>query len=93
MFGRKRIKHPDVSLYQYHYGEVFTNGAMEQAFEATFENPIVSFRGAGRVAGTFSALQPAPLYMLRRAPVAGMGTTAGQLLLHPLTDSPLGQGN
>ena len=93
MFGRKRIKHPDASFYQYHYGEVFTNGAMEQAFESTFSNPVFSYRGAGRVAGALSPVQPAPLYMKQRAPVAGIPTTAGHLALTPLTDNPLGLGD
>lgn len=94
LFSRKRVRHPDVGFYRYHYGEVFTNGAAEQAFESAFANPVVYSRGAGRYpSDTISATQPPPLVVVQRAPVAGIATIAGQLEFTSLTDNPLGIGN
>jgi hypothetical protein len=94
MFGRKKkCPHPTAGdFYHYHFGTEFNNGAMEFTFEPNFDLPVISFRGAGRLAGALKPLQPTPVYLSTlRVPVAGFGgIQAGQFVHQSLTDSPFG---
>lgn len=85
---RKKFGHPDTNLYSFHPGPIFTNGAAEMVFNQETTLPAIVARGAGRVAGSYSILQPAQLRVQHSVPVVGIGgLQAGQIalqgLMHP----------
>ncbi len=85
---QKRIKHPLAhQFYNYILGRRFSPGAQAESFEPRYQNPIFSFRGAGRLAGSLMATEHPQVYVARPAvPIAGIPTTAGQYILQPLLD-------
>lgn len=85
-----RIQHPTAhQFYQYQLGERFDPGAMAEAFVPKFANPILSFRGAGRLCGEICrpfASSP-QVWFNPIQPVIGLGgNIAGQFIHQPLLD-------
>lgn len=84
----EKIAHPNApSLYSYHRGDIYTNGAQEMVFNQKFQLPTLFFRGAGRLAGTMSVFQPNQVSYNNSVPVNSFGgTQAGQIILQGLLD-------
>lgn len=89
LFNRPRpvstIQHPTAhQLYNYLLGEIFLPGAEGEVFLPLNNNPLYNFRGAGRLAGTLSVLQPAQVRVPFMIGQAGIPTIAGQIIQQPL---------
>ncbi len=79
-------------LYQYRQARPFEPGAMDEAFLPKFSLPVISFRGAARVAGTLNKYQHPQVWFHRQIGVQGFGgVTAGQIIGQPLLD-PANEG-
>lgn len=80
-----RIVHPlNDELYQYRLGTRFDPGAEAEVFEPLFQNPVIMFRGAGKVAGSLSKLQHPQVYFNYQTGINGIPTIAGQIIQQPL---------
>lgn len=86
--NRSKIQHPlNHELYQYRLGPRFDPGAMAEVFEPLFQLPHILFRGAGRIAGTMSKLQPPQVWFTQQRGIVGLGgLQAGQVISQPLLD-------
>lgn len=73
--------------YDFRLGVRFDPGAQAEALEPLYENPVISFRGNGRLAGTLLVFQP-PQIMFpgTRGTVGYGGIQHGQLIGQPLID-------
>jgi hypothetical protein len=86
-FRSPRVPKSGTQLYDYRLGRRFDPGAPAEAFEMPFENPVILFRGSGRVAGAMLPLQPPQLMVNPNAGIAGIGgIQAGQFVGQPLID-------
>jgi hypothetical protein len=88
MRKQSNIQHPAATeLYNYADGVRFDPGSAAEAFLPEFANPIYLYRGAGRVAGSLSPLQPAQVRFLPLAGLQGVGgVQAGSIISQPLLD-------
>jgi hypothetical protein len=80
--------HPN-SLYSYHAGPVYTNGALQLVFDKKWQYPIVVMQGAGQYAGQWRTMQNPQLrahVALTPATLEGAGIRAGQINQQPLLD-------
>jgi hypothetical protein len=74
-------------LVDYRIGRRFDPGAPAEVFEQVFTNPIVLFRGRGRVAGSLYPLQPAQVWFGPQLGVQSLGgVQTGQYVGQPLID-------
>lgn len=82
------ILHPmNKELYQYHLGFRFDPGAAAEAFQPLFENPILSFRGRGRIAGALRVTQTPQVWYRQQRGINGLGgLQAGQIISQSLID-------
>lgn len=82
------ILHPQAhELYQYHLGVRFDPGAQAEAFLPKFGLPVISFRGAGRVAGEMRVTQQPQVWFTPQRGVNGLGgVQAGRVMFQPLLD-------
>ena len=80
-----KFKQPD-GIPNYLAGPQYNGeGAAAFIFEREFHDPTYSFRGRGRIAGSFQVHQPPQLYYTQCVPVAGIGgLVAGQIFGQPL---------
>lgn len=89
-----RIEHPRAhQLYNYILGHRLDPGAQAEIFEPLFSLPMINFRGPSRLAGTFQTIQPPQLTVQQALAVAGIPTTAGQLISQPLMVPDDASGN
>ncbi len=80
--------HPN-SLYSYHAGPIYTNGALQLVFDKKWEYPVVVTKGAGQYAGQWRTMQSPQLramVALTPATLEGAGIRAGQINQQPLLD-------
>lgn len=87
MFKRgEKINHPTAKeLYHYHLGPRFDPGAQAEIFEPENTLPLLSFRGAARLAGALDVVQHPQVYFQAQTIGAGLGgTIAGQIRFAPL---------
>lgn len=76
--------HPD---YDFRLGVRFDPGAQAEALEPLLMNPVVSFRGNGRLAGSMNKFQPPPAVFPGTIGIVGLGgIQAGGLVGAPLID-------
>lgn len=91
MFGKKPIviQHPRAyELYEYHLGDRFDAGVPAECFRPKFALPVVSFRGAGRVAGFLRAFQAPQVWYRQQVGVNGVGgVQTGGIGFTPLLES------
>jgi hypothetical protein len=84
-FFRQRSGHPDTGLYQYALYVAPTAGAQEEVFEPTFNLPLYSFRGIGRLAGAYMVTEHPQVLVSQAIPIAGIGgPSAGQIFNQPV---------
>lgn len=77
-----RIIHPlGFQYYNYVLGRRFDPGAEAEAFQQLFALPIISFRGAARLAGTLDKIQPPQVMVPLAIRTSGIPTIAGQFIL------------
>lgn len=81
------IVHPTADeLYQYALGEIYTPGAQGEVFLPLTTNPLYSFRGTGRLAGSLRPTQPPQVIVQPAVMVAGIPTIAGTFAFQGVTD-------
>lgn len=74
-------------VVEYRMGRRFDPGAPAEVFEQVFQNPIILFRGRGRVAGTLNKFQPPSVNVTPVLGIQGLaGIQAGQYVGQPLID-------
>lgn len=89
-----RVSHPLAPAFAYKVGDTFLPGAGNEAFETPFENPVLLFRGAGRVAGALSVFQPPQVWFNPQVGLNGLGgLQAGTIILQPLLDPSQFEGD
>jgi len=90
--ARKQFRQPD-GVPNYFPGPRYDGeGVAAFVYEEEFSNPIYSFRGNARVAGSLRIHQPPQVYWTQRVPIAGIGgLMAGQIFGQPLVQmEPVG---
>ena len=80
-------QYPNSPVNHFVIGRRFDPGAPGEVFVSDLGLPLIIFRGAGRLAGSLSKLQPPQVWFPPQAGVQGIGgIQAGQYVGQPLID-------
>lgn len=85
---KKTVAHGHApTVFSYHRGEIFTNGAMEYVLRQPQTLPILLYRGPGRLCGQLNVLQHAQVVANLAVATSSLGgLQSGQFALQPLSD-------
>lgn len=85
--NRPRVASRSSCLFNFRLGIRFDPGAQAEAYDPAIQNPVFTFRGAGRLAGSLRALAGPQIWFNQLTGIQGIGgLQSGSLISQPLLD-------